>query len=121
MEMDGLSFPRAIEVAAGMAGVTLPGRDGPTEAERAESAKRAQQRAAAEAKRVEQDARDRSRRVRSVKEIWQETQPLKGTPAQAYLEWRCPGLSRYADENLRFHPGLEHPVIAGRHPALVAK
>lgn len=119
-EIEGLSFPRAVEVVAEMAGMPLPNAGPPTKAEIAERARRDRARAAAAARQAEQAAKDKERRVKSAGAIWKETTPLAGTAGADYFEWR--GLPVPTDENLRFHLGLEHPELPGRiHPAIVAR
>jgi len=121
-ELDGMTFPRAVETVAGLAGLSMPGASPPTPAEIAERERRDRARALAAARQAEQAEKDKARRVKGVKEIWQETLPFAGSLAETYLEWRCPGLSRGVDPTvIRFHPGLEHPAVPGRHPTLVAR
>ena len=51
--------------------------------------------------------------------LWESTRPLAGTVAAAYLDAR--GVGRVARAPaLRFHPGIAHPSVPGRFPALVA-
>lgn len=120
MDVDGMTFQRAVETVAGLAGLPMPGSSPPTEVEIAERARRDRARAAAAARQAEQAAKDKERRVKSAGAIWKETTPLAGTAGADYFEWR--GLPVPTDENLRFHLGLEHPELPGRiHPAIVAR
>lgn len=126
MEMDGLEFPQAVERIADMAGVPMPGRRAMTPAEKADADRRAGELAAARAVQDEQrrieDDKAREKRIKTVKEIWQETKDFKNSLGQAYLEWRCQGLSKHVDtEVVRFHPALEHPDMPGEHAAIVLR
>lgn len=67
---------------------------------------------AAEAK--AQDAR----RADAAHRLWSETQPIEGTPAEAYLRGR--GISCPLPDRLRFHPQCWHGPSESRFPALVA-
>jgi hypothetical protein len=52
--------------------------------------------------------------------LWDESVPIAGTPADAYLRGR--GISMLlGPEVLRFHPAAEHPKLKGALPALIAK
>lgn len=120
MEMDGVNFARAVEILADFAGLPMPNRSGPmTEEEIAERDRRARMRAAADTRRREQEEKDTARRIKGASAIWKETVPLMGTLGQLYLEWR--GLMDPKDQNLRFHPGLEHLDSPGIHPCVIAK
>lgn len=119
MDVDGVTFPRAVEIVADMAGLRLPGSGEPTAEERAERDRRARQREAQAAKQRQQEDRDKARRVKTAGAIWRETIPLAGTFGAAYFEWR--GLPVPTDENLRFHPALEHPDTKQEHPAVIAR
>ena len=55
----------------------------------------------------------------SARRLWRETRPLSGTVAAAYLDSRGVGHVARAPA-LRFHPGIPHPSVPGRFPALVA-
>lgn len=121
VDVQGVTFPRAVEIVAGLAGVPLPGSKPLTDEEKREWARRKAKQEAEQAKRESDAAADRERRVDTVKGIWQDTMPFRNTAAQAYLNWRCPGLGDFDDENIRYHPGLAHPTVAGLHPCLVAR
>jgi len=118
-ELDGCSFKRAVEIVAEMAGMRLPDARPPTAEEKAEAARRHREREAADRKRQAEADKDKARRVKSAGAIWKETQPFAGTLAEVYFDWR--GLKDPKDENLRFHPGLEHPETKREHPCLVAR
>ena len=51
--------------------------------------------------------------------LWESTRPIAGTVAAAYLDARGAGHVAGAPA-LRFHPGISHPSVPGRFPALVA-
>ena len=51
--------------------------------------------------------------------LWESTRPVAGTVAAAYLDARGVGHVARAPA-LRFHPGIPHPSVPGRFPALVA-
>ena len=55
----------------------------------------------------------------SARRLWESTRPLAGTVAAAYLDARGVGHVARAPA-LRFHPGITHPSVPGRFPALVA-
>lgn len=123
MQMDGLSFPRAVEEVASLAGVRMPDSAPRTEAEKAEAAHRAEAfRRQKEAKDREAE-RERAARIMSAGQIWRASTPIAGTLAQVYFEWR--GLKPPLEETeLRFHPSLERDPAAPRgdtHPALIAR
>jgi hypothetical protein len=123
-ELDGMTFTRAVETVAGLAGIPMPGKQPPTEQEKAEAARRAKERAAAEEKRKQEAEAHRQHRILSSREIWQETLPFKGSLGEVYAEWRCPGLARWADDNIRFHPALEmdpENPCGDTWPAIVAR
>ena len=121
-EMDGIKFPRAVEIVADMAGLPMPNAAPPTAAEIAERERPDRARAAAAARQAEQAAKDKAEYVQSAGEIWKATLPLAGSLAETYLAWR--GISSDSGD-LRFHPGLPYPKHLadrpGLHPALVAK
>ena len=58
------------------------------------------------------------RKAEQAKRVWQEAQPIAGTPAEAYLRSR--GIICELPRTLRFHPSCWHGATAKRHPALVA-
>jgi putative DNA primase/helicase len=62
--------------------------------------------------------------------LWDACLPIKGTPAELYLQRRVPGLDiSTISTSMRFHPALEYWEqvskgkweVTGRHPALVAR
>lgn len=123
MEMDGIEFPRAVEIVADMAGMRLPDSKPLTDAEKAEYARRAREREAAAAKQQREREKDDARRTKGAGAIWKETLPLAGSLGEVYFNWR--GLEDPKDENIRFHPGLEYPKqygdAPGLHPVVVAR
>ena len=58
-------------------------------------------------------------RRNSARRLWDSTRPIAGTVAAAYLDARGVGHVPGA-RSLRFHPGIPHPHVPGRFPALVA-
>lgn len=59
-----------------------------------------------------------SKRAEQAKRVWQEAQPVEGTPAAAYLRGR--GITCDLPRTLRYHPETWHGPTARRYPALVA-
>ena len=118
MEVDGLTFPRAVETAAQLAGIPMPGAREETAAEQETRRRRAadldRKRQAAEAR----AARESEAKLSSASGIWRSSQPLPGSLAEVYLRSR--GLTPGDEPNLRFHPGLPYPG-SGKHPALIAR
>ena len=55
----------------------------------------------------------------AARQLWNETRPLAGTPADHYLRARGVGHVTGAPA-LRFHPSITHRDVPGRFPALVA-
>ncbi len=108
MELDGVSFPRAVEMVASIAGINLPdsGRD-ESQAERVEREKREQQRKARDARRARQEEKAAERKAETVRSIWTEAKPIKGTPAEAYLNSRMIELSDFPDGS-EWVPSLRH-------------
>lgn len=119
--LQGITFPRAVEIVADMAGVSMPSSKPLTDEEKREWGRRKAAQEAEQKKREREAEADRHRRVETVKGIWQDTKPYRGSLAEIYLNWRCPGLGDFDDENIRFHPGLPHPTVPGDHPCLVAR
>lgn len=119
-ELDGMTFPRAVEELASMAGIPMPNASPPTAAELEERRRRAVMRDAEAARAAKERAKDDARRVKGAGAIWKETVPLLGTLGAVYFEHR--GLPVSTDENIRYHPGLEHPATAGTaHPVVIAR
>lgn len=58
------------------------------------------------------------KRAAQAERLWQEAQPIAGTPAKAYLRGR--GITCDLPPALRFHPEAWHGPTARRWPALVA-
>lgn len=121
MKVDGVSFPRAVEIVADLAGVRLPDARPETEEEK----RRRQQMDAERQRRREQDeakrAQEAAEKVETVKGIWSEGSSLAGTLAETYLRGR--GIPAIAwPPSLRFHPSVAfNPEERGspRHPALI--
>jgi len=116
-ELDGVSFPRAVEIVAGLAGVSLPDSRPETAAERAERERRERDRARKkEADRRKQE-QDDAAKAETVKEIWHEAVPITGTLAEKYLLGR--GIAAMTwPPSVRFHHGLWFG--RDKHPALIA-
>lgn len=70
------------------------------------------------AKRAAEGAVQAARRAEAAHHLWSETQPINGTPAEAYLWGR--GISCPLPDRLRFHPQCWHGPSGARFPALVA-
>jgi len=116
MELDGVSFPRAIEMVASLAGVSVPDAAPETEEERRNRERRARERAASEAKRREQDDRERAEKIETIRGIWSGGMSIAGTLAEKYLVDRGIPLMAWPP-SLRFHPSL--PIDGRKHPALI--
>lgn len=121
MELDGVSFPRAVEMVASLAGVNLPGRE-ETEKERRERFQREQDRKRRDEQRARQDQKDMERKTETVRSIWAEAKPIVGTLAEEYLRSRSIELADFPEgtewmPSLRFHPGLS--LQGAKHPALI--
>lgn len=121
MELDGVSFPRAVEMVASLAGVNLPGRE-ETEKERRERLKREQDRKRRDEQRARQHQKAMERKAETVRSIWDEAKPIAGTLAEQYLKSRSIELSDFPEgtewmPSLRFHPGLLLENV--KHPALI--
>ena len=58
------------------------------------------------------------KKAKQARAIWDETQPIGGTPAETYLRGR--GITCDLCDVLRFHPACWHPT-AKRFPAMVAR
>ena len=70
------------------------------------------------AKRAAEAKAKASRRADAARQLWNEAQPIDGTPAEAYLRGR--GISCPLPDRLRFHPQCWHGPSAARFPAMVA-
>ena len=70
------------------------------------------------AKRAAEAKAKASRRADAARQLWNEAQPIDGTPAEAYLRGR--GISCPLPDRLRFHPQCWHGPSGGRFPAMVA-
>lgn len=119
-DLDGLTFPRAVEEIASLAGVPMPSREPLSAAENAERDRRARERDKMTAQREQLAEQERTKRVLNSAILWKSSWPLAGTLGQRYLNWR--GLHGFeVEENLRFVPNLVHPVVPGLHPTILAK
>ncbi len=107
VELDGMSFPRAVEAVADLAGVRMPEQAPETPQERARRQERAKQRAAQEDARKRQQEAETERKVETVRSIWSEAIPIKGTLAERYLVGRGVAPMDWPP-SLRFHAGLKH-------------
>ena len=121
MELDGVSFPRAVEMVASLAGVNMPGHV-ETAAEKRERLKREADRKRRDQQREADDRRDQERKAETVRSIWDSALPISGTLAEAYLCYRSIELMDFPAgtvwmPSLRFHPGLK--LGNERHPALI--
>lgn len=121
-DLDGVSFPRAVEMVASLAGVNMPGST-ETEAEKRERVRRQRDRDQRNQQREAENQRERERKVETVRSLWDEAVPIAGTLAETYLKSRSidlepdmVGLGAWPP-SLRFHPGLKHD--GARHPALI--
>lgn len=115
MELDGVTFPRAIEMVAQLAGVNVPGHT-ETEAEKQARLKREADRKRRNEQRERDQQRELDRRVETVRSLWDEAKPIAGTLAETYLRCRFIELDEWP-ASLRFHPRLSH--AGGKHPALI--
>ena len=70
------------------------------------------------AKRAAEAKAKAARRAAAAHQLWSETLPIDGTPAEAYLRRR--GISCPLPDRLRFHPACWHGPSAARFPAMVA-
>lgn len=59
------------------------------------------------------------KRARQAERLWNEAQPITGTPAETYLR-EARGITCPLPNTLRFHPACWHGATANRHPAMVA-
>lgn len=116
MELDGVSFRRAVELVADLAGVSLPTQREETPQERAERDRRQKDREQRKSDQERRAERDAERKADTVKDIWSEGKPIAGTLAEAYLLRR--GIPKMDwPPSLRFHAALS---INGRtHAALI--
>lgn len=121
-ELDGVSFPRAVEMVAALAGVNIPNAREETERERQERVERGRERAKRDEQRQLDDQRAKERKLETVRSIWSQGIPVAGTAAEQYLMSRSIELSDFPagsvwPQSLRFHPGLMHD--GKKHPALI--
>ena len=70
------------------------------------------------AQREREQRAEAEKRAAQAKRVWQEAQPIAGTPAETYLRKR--GITCPLPRTLRFHGSCWHGATAKRHPALVA-
>lgn len=121
MELDGVAFPRAIEMVASLAGVNMPGRE-----ETAEERRQRQHREADRKRRDDQrqadERREQERKAETVRSIWESAVPISGTLAEGYLRTRSIEITDFPEgtkwmPSLRFHAGLK--LGSERRPALI--
>ena len=74
--------------------------------------------AATLAQREREAKAEAQRKATQAKRLWDETQPIAGTVAEAYLRGRC--ITCDLARTLRFHPEAWHGPTAQRLPAMVA-
>lgn len=115
MELDGVSFPRAIEMVASLAGVNVPGST-ETEEDRAERRRREADRKRRDEQKAREDQRELDRKMETVRSIWDQALPIAGTLGETYLRTRFIDLESWPP-SLRYHPALRH--AGGKHPALI--
>jgi hypothetical protein len=60
------------------------------------------------------------KRLRYVRELWSQAQPVKGTLAEAYLNKRLDGRLTQIPPTLRFLPTLKHTPSSNFYPCLIA-
>jgi hypothetical protein len=65
-----------------------------------------------------QERADAAKRAAQAERLWQETQPIAGSPAEAYLQGR--GIVGPLPASIRFHPACWHQT-AQRFPAMVVR
>lgn len=70
------------------------------------------------AKQVAEAKAREAQRAEAAHRLWSESQPIDGTPAEAYLRGR--GISCPLPDRLRFHPHCWHGPSGSRLPAMVA-
>lgn len=116
MDLDGVSFPRAIEMVAELAGIPVPGGRTETEEEKRRRLAKARDREQKQAERERQAKQDDAKKAETVRGLWQEAMPISGTLAESYLVGRGVPPMKWPP-SLRFHPRL---VLRGEaHPALL--
>ena len=128
MQVDGLTFPQAVEEMAKQAGVPLPKdanvRQRSADEHRAweeENAKRHAEYEARKAKREMEDEMSEAEMVAAARKIWNDAVPLAGTAPERYLNRRglpVPSIgwpdSLRAHSHLRHHSGRSFPCLVGR-------
>lgn len=115
VDLDGVSFPRAVEMVASLAGLSLPDRP-ETAMERREREDRAKERSAAQVARARLDEAEQRRKAETVRGIWADSVAIAGTLAEKYLLGRGVAPMQWP-ASLRFHAGLA--LGRGFQPALV--
>ncbi len=68
--------------------------------------------------REEQAKQEAAKKAARAAQLWNESQPIQGTIAEAYLRGR--GITCALGNRLRFHPEAWHAPTAQRHPAMIA-
>ena len=74
---------------------------------------------AALARREAEQRAEAAKRAAQAERLWQEAQPIAGTPAERYLR-DARGITCPLPPTLRYHPACWHGATARRYPALVA-
>lgn len=114
MELDGVSFPRAVEMVAHLGGIQLPGggEETPAEKRRREAAEQ-KRRAEADRKAADQ-RREEEEKAENARWLWKSGQALAATLAETYLNGRSIELvdlrAPVWPQSLRFHSGLLMPA-----------
>lgn len=123
-DLDGVSFVRAVEMVADLAGVQMPGARPESAAEKQARARREKERAERDNRRRQNEQRERERKAETVRSIWSDAKPIAGTAAEAYLNSRSIFMDQW-QPSLRFHPALwlapseDHGHGGRKHPALI--
>lgn len=116
MKVDGVTFPRAVEIVAELAGVPIPDSKPETGEERRKRQERAAERARQQAQREISDKAETEQKIDAVRAIWSGGVPIAGTPAEAYLMGRSIPKMEWPP-SIRFHRGLM--INGDRHPAMI--
>lgn len=122
VQLDGVSFPRAVEMVADLAGVPMPNARPENDREKQQRLARERDRARRAQQRDQQERRESERKADTVRSLWAEGIPVAGSLAERYLSSRSIELSDFQKASvwppsLRFHPGLFHD--GRRYPALI--
>lgn len=114
MELDGVSFPRAVEMVAHLGGVQLPGGGEETPAEKRRREAAEQQRRAEASRKAAEQRREEEEKAENARWLWKSGQALAATLAETYLNGRSIELvdlrAPVWPQSLRFHSGLLMPA-----------